>query len=44
MHAVESMVLAHACAGIDVSDPRYVEGLRSCVDGCTNNLQGGDAS
>jgi hypothetical protein len=41
--AVESMVLAHACAGIDVTDPRYVEGLRTCIDACANNLAGGDA-
>lgn len=43
MDAVESMVLAHACAGIDVTDARYVEGLRTCVDACANNLPGGDA-
>lgn len=43
MDAVESMVLAHACAGIDVTDPRYVEGIRTCVEACANNLEGGDA-
>ncbi len=43
MHAVESMVLAHACAGIDVTDPRYVEGIRTCVESCAINLPGGDA-
>lgn len=42
MDAVESLVLAHACAGIDVTDHRYVEGLRTCIDACENNLQGGD--
>lgn len=42
MDAVESMVLAHACAGIDVTDPRYVEGVRTCIDACANNLPGGD--
>ena len=36
--AIESMVLAHACAGIDVTDPRYVEGLRTCVECCATNL------
>jgi hypothetical protein len=35
--AVESMVLGHACAGIDVTDPRYVEGVRTCVEACANN-------
>ena len=37
MDAVESVVLAHACAGIDVTDPRYVEGIRTCVQACANN-------
>jgi hypothetical protein len=36
--AIESMVLAHACAGIDVTDSKYVEGIRTCVECCTNNL------
>lgn len=44
MDAVESLVLAHACAGVDVTDHRYVEGLRTCIDACENHLQGGDAS
>ena len=38
MDAVESMALAHACAGIDVTDPRYVEGIRTCVQACANNM------
>jgi hypothetical protein len=42
MDAVESMVRAHACAGIDVTDPRYAEGVRTCIDACANNLSGGD--
>lgn len=29
--AVESLVLAHACAGIDVSSPAYVEGLNTTI-------------
>ncbi len=42
MDAVESMVLAHACAGIDVTDSRYVEGVRTCIEACANDLPGGD--
>lgn len=30
--AVESLVLAHACAGIDVSSPAYVEGLNTTIN------------
>lgn len=29
---VESLVLAHACAGIDVTDPKYVEGLNTTLN------------
>ena len=35
---VESIVLAHACAGIDVDDARYVEGIRTCVAACADRL------
>jgi hypothetical protein len=38
MDALESMVLGHACAGIDVTNPRYVEGIRTCLDACANHL------
>lgn len=37
MHAIESLILAHACAGIDVTTPAYVEGIESAFDGCSNN-------
>jgi hypothetical protein len=35
--AIESMVLAHACAGIDVASPAYVEGLRCSLEAITNH-------
>ena len=38
MDGVESLVLAHACAGIDVQNPRYAEGIRTCMDACASNL------
>ena len=34
---VEALVLAHACAGIDVTDPKYVQGIVVAVDGAMNN-------
>jgi len=37
MDALESMILAHACAGIDVTDPDYIEGIEIAVDACGNN-------
>ena len=33
---LESIILAHACAGINVSDPAYLEGIETAVDAITN--------
>ena len=30
--AIESLVLAHACAGIDVTSNGYVEGIETVID------------
>jgi len=38
MDAVESMILAHAIAGIDVSSPAYMEGIETTVEACANNI------
>lgn len=35
---IESMILAHACAGIDVEAPAYLEGIETAVNACANNL------
>lgn len=37
MDAIESMILAHAIAGIDVASPAYVEGITTAVEACANN-------
>jgi len=29
--AIESLILAHACAGIDISVPAYIEGIETAV-------------
>ena len=34
---LELLVLAHACAGIDVASPAYVEGIETAVDAIANN-------
>ena len=34
MIALESMILAHAVAGIDVTSPAYVEGIETAVETC----------
>jgi len=37
MDAIESLVLGHACAGIDVSSEAYVDGLETALNACSNN-------
>ena len=34
---IESLVLAHACSGVDVEDAKYVEGVQTAIDACLNN-------
>jgi len=38
MDAIESMILAHACSGINVASLAYVEGIETAVEACANNL------
>ena len=38
MDAIESMILAHAVAGVDVTTPAYLEGIETAVQGCANNI------
>jgi len=34
---LESTILAHACAGINVSAPAYIEGIETAVDAIVNH-------
>ena len=36
LDSIESTVLAHACAGVDVTTPAYIEGIESVVDAACN--------
>ena len=38
MDGLEALVLAHACAGIDVASPAYVEGIETAVDAIGNAI------
>lgn len=38
MDAIESLILAHACAGVDVASSAYVEGTETAVETCWNKL------
>jgi len=35
---IESMILAHACAGIDISSPAYLEGIETAAEAISNNF------
>ena len=35
---LESLILGHACAGVDVESPAYVEGVESAVEAIANHL------
>lgn len=34
---LESLILAHACAGIDITSPAYLEGIETAVEAIANN-------
>ena len=38
MHALEGLILAHACAGIDIAAPAYIEGIETAVESCENQF------
>jgi len=35
---LESLVVAHACAGVDVVDARYVAGIGAALDAISNSI------
>jgi len=35
---LESLILAHACAGVDVKSPAYLEGIEMAVEAITNRF------
>lgn len=34
---LESLILAHACSGVNIADARYIEGIRSAVEAIAQN-------
>jgi hypothetical protein len=36
--ALESLILAHACAGVDVESPAYIEGIETAVEAIGNHV------
>ena len=37
LEGIESLILGHACAGIDITTDAYQEGVKTALDGCANN-------
>ena len=35
---LESLILGHACAGIDVESPAYIEGIETAVDAISSHF------
>jgi hypothetical protein len=35
---LEALILAHACAGVDITSPAYIEGIETAVDALNNHL------
>ena len=35
---LESLILAHACAGMDVESPAYIEGVETAVEAIANHI------
>ena len=35
---LEALILAHACAGLDVESPAYVEGIETAVEAIANHV------
>jgi len=38
MHAIESVVLAHHCAGVDITESKYIQGIADAINACVNHL------
>jgi hypothetical protein len=35
---LEALILAHACAGVDITSPAYIEGIETAADAIGNHL------
>jgi hypothetical protein len=38
IHALESLILGHACSGLDIGSEAYVTGLDTALEAIANNL------
>lgn len=38
MHGIEALILAHACAGVNIESPEYIEGITTAVTAISNHF------
>ena len=38
INGLEALILAHACAGVNIESPAYVEGIETAVEATTTHL------
>jgi hypothetical protein len=38
MDGIESLLLACACSGVDITTPAFLEAIETAVESCSNNL------
>jgi hypothetical protein len=38
IHAIESLILGHAVAGVDITNLAYIQGIETAVDALWNNI------
>ena len=43
-NAIESMILGHASAGVDITQPAYGKGIESAIEGIVNNDDAGSTN
>ena len=37
-HIIESMIMAHAAAGVDIESPEYVSGIKTVIEAAANHF------
>lgn len=38
MDGIESLILAHACAGVDIAAPAYIQAIETAAQACADNM------
>lgn len=38
MDGIESLILAHAISGVDVTNKKYIDGIKTALESCSNGV------